>query len=430
MEKVISFVGILAFLGGAWLFSTNRKKIPYRIIAWGLGLQFFFAWFVMVFPPGRRLFLWLNGLAVSLLEFSTEGAKFVFGGLATSAFLTKASASPGSDFVFAFQVLTTIIFFSSLMSVLYYLRVMQVIVWIFAKLMSKTMRTSGAESLAASANIFFGQTEAPLVVKPYIEKMTRSELMAVMTGGFATVAGGVMAAYIGMLRDSFPNIAGHLISASVLSAPAALVLAKILIPEEETPVTQDDVKFDVEVKEVNVVDAAATGASMGLTLALNVGAMLVAFVALVALVNAMIGYFGGWFGFEDLTLQTILGFFHYPVAILMGVAAEDAMIIGTLMGEKLVLTEFLAYLHLGDILRDGSTTLQPRSVVIATYALCGFANFASIAIQIGGIRGIAPSRSADLAKLGLKAMIAGAFAAYLTGCVAGIFYSGETILLG
>ncbi|MCI5073111.1 NupC/NupG family nucleoside CNT transporter [bacterium] len=428
LYNLVSLLGIAGIIGLAWLMSNNKKAFPWRIVLWGLGLQFIIAIFVFVLPIGKSFFLWVNDLAVTLISFATEGGKFVFGGLATRSMEVKEGAAPGSDFVFAFEVLTTVIFISSLIGVLYYLKIMQVIVKAFAWVMRKTLKVSGAEALVASANIFFGQSEAPITVRPYIAKMTQSEIMSMMTGGFATVAGGVMAAYIGMLHEVFPNIAGHMISASLLSAPSALMLAKVVLPETEKPLTQGNVDMNVETEDVNVLDAAASGAASGLHLALNIGAMLIAFIALLAMINAMIGYAGALIGVESLSLQKILGWTHYPIALMMGVYPQDAMTVATLLGEKLVLTEFVSYLHLTQILKEGVIQLHPRSVVIATYGLCGFANFASIAIQIGGIRAIAPSRSGDLARLGLKAMFAGALAAYLTGSIAGIFFNGNAIL--
>jgi concentrative nucleoside transporter, CNT family len=302
----------------------------------------------------------------------------------------------------------------------------------FAWIMMRTMRTSGAETLSAAGNIFVGQTEAPLLIKPYVARMTMSELMAVMTGGFATVAGGVMAAYVGMLIAFFPDIAGHLMAASVMSAPAALVFAKIMWPETEEPATRGSLRVEVEKVDANVIDAAARGAGEGLHLALNVGAMLLAFIALIALFNALIGWIGavtmvttllqnvGWLATgQPLNLESILGWLLAPLAFLMGVPWADAPQIGTLLGIKTVVNEFVGYLQLNAMLAGG-TELSPRSVVIATYALCGFANFSSIAIQIGGIGGIAPSRRSDLARLGLRAMIAGTLAAFMTATIAGI----------
>jgi CNT family concentrative nucleoside transporter len=321
---------------------------------------------------------------------------------------------------FAFGVLPTIIFFSSLMAVLYHLGIMQRVVKGMAHVMQRTMGTSGAETLSAAGNIFVGQTEAPLLVRPFVDKMTISELMAVMTGGFATVAGGVLAAYVGMLRGVFPDIAGHLLSASIMSAPAALVIAKVMIPEPnpELSETYGGVKHELKSEDANVIDAAARGASEGLGLALNVAAMLLAFIALISLVNALLGWGGGLLGLEGLTLEGLLGAVLAPLAWLMGVSWADAAAVGELMGLKTVLNEFVAYLRLSTMLGEGA--LEPRSVIIATYALSGFANFSSIAIQIGGIGGIAPGRRSDLSRLGLRAMIAGSIAAFMTATVAGM----------
>jgi len=327
-------------------------------------------------------------------------------------------------------VLPTIIFFSSLMTILYYLGIMQRLVGVFAWVMRRTMRTSGSETLSAAANSFVGQTEAPLMIAPFIRTMTTSELMAVMTGGFATVAGGVLAAYVGLLKDVFPDIAGHLIAASVMSAPAALVIAKVMWPETERSQTAGEVALEIENPDVNVIDAAARGAYEGMKLALNVGAMLLAFIALIALTNALLGLpfelYNDWAGLEGtaavepLTLQQILGWIFWPFAFLIGVPVAECATVGTLLGEKLVLTEFIAYLHLYESLSEGVAQLSPRTVVIASYALCGFANFGSIGIQLGGIGGIAPERRHDLARLGLRAMFGGMLASLMTAAVAGM----------
>ena len=366
------------------------------------------------------------------MAFTTEGSSFIFGNLAK---VNNVPVGPGGPFgpvgqsgqvaelgaFFAFNVLPTIIFFSSLMAVLYHMGVMQFIVRIVAVAMQKTMGTSGSETLSASGNIFVGQTEAPLLVRPFVKGMTQSELMAVMTGGFATVAGGVMAAYVGFLEGRFTGIAGHLLSASVMSAPAALVCAKLMIPEDhpEKSETYGTIKADLEKIDTNVIDAAARGAGDGLKLALNVAAMLLAFIALIALANSVIGGLGGLVGFEGLTLETILGYVMAPFAWLMGVPWSDATAVGQLLGIKTVVNEFVAYMGLSGQLQNG-TIENPRSIIIAIYALCGFANFGSIAIQIGGIGGIAPSRRQDLAKLGLRAMIAGTIACMITATVAGL----------
>jgi nucleoside transporter len=601
MEKYISLLGLLGMIFVAWLLSKNRKKVDFKLVMWGIGLQLVFAVIILKTPVGRAFFSWVNGVVVQLLGFTDKGADFVFG-----PFKFGQTIPGNSDMAsFAFKILPTIIFFSSLMTVLYHLGIMQKIVVVVAKIMAKTMKTSGAESLSAAANIFVGQTEAPLVVKPFVNNMTLSELMAIMTGGMATVAGGVMAAYVGLLRPYFPNIAGHLMAASIMSAPAALVIAKIMIPETETPSTSGEIKLESEKIDANVIDAAARGAGEGLQLALNVGGMLLAFIALIYMLNAVMVFSGdmlvnrlvlsknpyvpqftemssfrginvqpgdkivvpaqnkgfdnpledkvsaaatvikanfeadipevtegltfrvydssgkelgmassfepkgtkkmnftlGFFsdfqpemnhvtfkflasdnpylkgkdiiltassvkinssiatergllkpGFytpeikelnfevydsagekktqgEKLTVQggikfnmeVILGILFAPFAFLMGVPWKDCTIIGTLLGEKIVLNEFYAYVHLGKLLASKACQLSPRSVVIASYALCGFANFQSIAIQIGGIGGIAPSRRHDLAKLGVRSMIAGSLAAFMTATIAGVF---------
>jgi CNT family concentrative nucleoside transporter len=317
-------------------------------------------------------------------------------------------------------VLPTIIFFSSLMSVLYYLGIMQRVVQAMAWLFQRLLGTSGAETLSATGNIFVGQTEAPLLIKPFVGAMTLSELNTVMVGGFATIAGGVMAAYVGMLSPYFPDIAGHLLTASVMNAPAGLLISKMLVPEVGQPVTRGTVKVEIEKTERNVIEAAAAGAGQGLQLALNVGAMLLAFIALVALLNYGVAGLGGLVGLEDLSLERILGWVLAPLAWLMGVPWSDAGTVGSLVGIKTVLNEFVAYLQLAGILGAGGEGLEPRSAVIATYALLGFANFSSIAIQIGGIGGLAPERRGDLARLGLKAMIGGNLAAFMSASLAGM----------
>jgi CNT family concentrative nucleoside transporter len=432
LPRLRSVLGLL-FLGLlAWAFSVNRAALPWRIVLWGVGLQFVFALFILKTPVGASLFDWLNTVVVALLGFTVEGARFIFGdlvynnvpvGVGEVSTNAPIQETPGqvarTGASFAFNVLPTIIFFSSLMTVLYHLGVMQGVVRAVAWVMQKTMKTSGAETLSAAGNIFVGQTEAPLMIKPFFEKMTMSELHAVMTGGFATVAGGVLAAYVGMLVAYFPDIAGHLIAASVMSAPAALVMAKLMYPEDGEPVTKGDARLQLEKPDVNVIDAAARGAGEGLHLALNVGAMLLAFIALIALANAFIGWAGGLVGFESLSLEGMLGAVLAPLAWLMGVPWADAATVGSLMGIKTMVNEFVAYLQLSDILQQADS-LQPRSVVITIYALSGFANFSSIAIQLGGIGGLAPSRRHDLSRVGLRAMVAGSLAAFMTATIAGM----------
>ena len=411
--RAISLFGLAAFLGICWLLSRDRKRIPWRLVAWGVGLQLAFGIIVLKTAPGLWVFDQLNDGVVALLAFTQAGTDFLF-----RSFSSGKIDSPLVNFVFS--VLPTIIFFSSLMTVLYHMGVMQRIVKVFAVAMQRTMKTSGAETLSTAANIFVGQTEAPLVVKPYVDDMTQSELMAVMVGGFANTAGGVLAAYVGMLHAYFPDIAGHLIAQSVMSAPAALVCAKMVFPESGSPKTAgQSVSMDKTRIDANVIDAAARGASEGLRLAANVAAMLLAFIALIALINALFSWIGGLVGIENASLENMLGVLNWPVAWVMGVPAQDCLTIGKLIGVKTVLNEFVAYLQLADLLKTGEP-LQYRSIVIASYALSGFANFSSIAIQIGGISSIAPGRRQDLARLGLMAMIAGAIATLMTATIAGV----------
>ena len=443
--RLVSVLGMFVLLGIGWLLSTDRRAIPWRVVIWGIGLQLIFAVFILKTPLGEAIFAGVNDVVIALLGFTIEGARFLFGNLVWNNVPVGTGAAGGNAPIaaagetvaqtgafFAFNVLPTIIFFSSLMTLLYYFGVMQAVVKGVAWVMMRTMRTSGAETLSAAGNIFLGQTEAPLLIKPFVRTMTMSELMTVMVGGMATVAGGVMAAYVGMLVFYFPDIAGHLLAASVMSAPAALVFAKLMVPEKEEPVTRGSLRVSVEKPDVNAIDAAARGAGEGLMLALNVGAMLLAFIALVALVNALIGLVGDWTGVTDLmrnagglgadqrlTLEVLLGWLLAPLAWVMGVPWSDATAVGSLLGVKTVLNEFVAYLNLSAMLGPDSE-LSPRSVVIATYALCGFANFSSIAIQIGGIGGLAPERRSDLAKLGLRAMVGGSLAAFMTATIAGM----------
>ncbi|MDQ7824437.1 MAG: NupC/NupG family nucleoside CNT transporter [Candidatus Eremiobacteraeota bacterium] len=425
LGQLVSLLGIVVTVGIAVLLSRDRRKIRWQIIASGLGLQFLFALIVLKTAPGQIFFSIINTFVVKLLDFTTKGSSFLFGGLVTD---TKSFG-----FIFAFQVLPTIIFFSSFMNILYYLGIMQKIVQLVAKGIIKIMGTSGAETLCGSANIFVGQTEAPLFIRPYLESMTKSELLAVMTGGFATIAAGVMAAYVGMLNSMFPDAAGHLLAASVMSAPAALMMAKIIMPETEQPETMGTVKMDLPKNDANVIDAAANGASTGLQLALNVGGMLLAFIALIALLNYCLEWTGNLFGMlfhttVTLNFETVFGTLFSPVAWVLGVPWKDCPVVGNLLAKVLVINEFVAYSDLSAILRDNVVNLSPRSVVIATYALCGFANFSSIAIQIGGIGVLAPSRRSDLARIGVFALIAGTLANYQTAAIAGLLVPTTTII--
>lgn len=403
MEKLMSLVGLAFLLLISFIFCRDKKHIPWLMVIKGLLLQLVLGVLILNTEFGKALFAQVGGFFAFILEQTTSGAEFLFGPLAKAQTL---------GFVFAFQVLPTIIFMSALMSVLYHLGIMQLVVKGMAWVMIRLLGTSGAESLSASSNVFVGQTEAPLVVKPYIEKMTRSELMSLMTGGMATIAGSVMAAYVGMGIN-----AGHLLAASVLSAPAALVIAKILVPEKERPETLGEVSLNLPKVHGNVVDAAAGGASEGLHLALNVGAMLIAFVALIALLNQAVTAMGGFFGMP-ITLESLLGFLFAPVAFLMGVPWQEALAAGSMLGKKLILNEFVAYVDLQAHINNG--TLSERTQILMTYALCGFANFSSIAIQIGGIGLLAPSRKRELASLGLLSLLGGTIACLMTACIAGL----------
>ena len=409
MERLISLFGLLVMIALAFAMSADRRKVDRRLVAAGVGLQFLLALLVLKTVPGQVLFGYIGTFFTALLNYVDAGSSFVFG----EAF--------GEHF-FAFKVLPTIIFFSALMGVLYHLGLVQYAVAAFAWVMQRTLRTSGAESLAAAANIFVGQTEAPLVVRPYVASMTRSELMALMVGGFATIAGGVLAAFVGLGID-----AGHLVAASVISAPAALLVAKIMQPEVEASKTLGKVSIEVERTATNVVEAAANSTLDGLRLALNVAAMLIAALGLIALVDGVLGLLGQVVGYilgmegMEWSLSAALGYLFAPFAWLMGIEAKDCLLAGELLGKKMVANEFVSYVQLSQWIQpDSGVELSQRSVVILTYALCGFANFSSIGIQIGGIGGIAPERRRDLARLGFRAMLGGSLACFMTACVAGI----------
>lgn len=500
-SRFISIAGIFGFIGIAWLLSEHKKKVLWKLVAVGTAIQLIFALFILWTTPGKLIFSGLNEAVNVLIGFTNAGTKFLF-----ASYMTGEIDPPLVNT--AMSILPPIIFFSALMTMLYYFGIMQWIVRGMAVFMMKLMGTSGSESLSSVANIFVGMTEAPLVIKPYVATMTRSELFAIMTGGMATVAGGVMASYVAMLQPFFPDIAGHLIAASVMSAPASLVIAKIMIPETETSETMGKVKLDIPNTDANVIDAIARGAGEGMQLAINVGAMLLAFIAMIALINFILGFpsrlinantyehvnaivvqEGGTPSkncekiyssadtvacthsalmqlaqlrnitppqnlaslqndesenvrrteelyqlilqkqndtpnattleeksiFPSLKLETILGWLFYPIAFLMGIPASDCFLVGQLLGEKTAINEFVAYLHFSQIIDK----LSYRSIIITSYALCGFANFGSIAILIGGIGGMAPNRRHDIAKLGIKAMIAGTIAAFMTATIAG-----------
>lgn len=414
--------GLAVLIGIAWLFSNNKRAVNWKLVLTGIALQIGFAALVLLVPGGRETFDALGQGFVKVLGFVNEGSRFIFGDLMDSSRF---------GFIFAFQVLPTIIFFAALMGVLYHLGVMQAVVRLMAWAITKVMRVSGAETTSVCASVFIGQTEAPLTVRPYIAKMTESELITMMIGGMAHIAGGVLAAYVGMLGGGDPveqaYYAKHLLAASIMAAPATLVVAKILIPETGEPLTRGTVKMEVEKTTANLIDAAAAGAGDGLKLALNIGAMLLAFIALIALVNWPLTWLGDVTGIaatlgRPTDLAAILGWLLAPIAWVIGVPWQDATTVGALIGEKVVINEFVAYLHLAEIVNGkvAGVALSDQGKLIATYALCGFANFSSIAIQIGGIGGLAPERRHDLARFGLRAVLGGSIATFMTATIAGV----------
>lgn len=427
-------LGILLLLALAWLLSEHKSRLPIRLILGGLGLQIVLALVLLRVDPVVNAFNWLAGVINDIIGAADEGIAFVFGNL----------GDPGAGdwgFVFGFRALSIVVFFASMMAILFHLGVMQRIIAALAWLLRASLGVTGSEALAMAANVFVGQTEAPLCVAPFIEKMTRSQIMTLMVGGFATIAGSVLAAYVGILGggdDATEQMfIRHLLTASVMSAPAAFVMAKVIVPETEEPMDEGLRQASIESPHVNALDAAAAGASDGVRLALNIGGMLIAFVSLVAVVNLPLAWLGGLLdadmtdgtGWQTLSLETIFGYVFTPLAWAMGVAWQDCQTFGTLLGEKICVTEFLAYLHLGEIanptpLADGTVPepgMSERSVAIAAYALCGFANFASIAIQIGGLSTIAPGQRKAFVTLGFKAMLGGAFASWMTASIAGLF---------
>lgn len=421
-QMAFGVLGLAVLIGIAWVFSNNRGAVNWKLVLTGIGLQIGFAALVLLVPGGKDVFDKLGQGFVKILSFVNEGSNFIFGSLMdTSTY----------GFIFAFQVLPTIIFFASLMGVLYYLGVMQAVVRVMAMAITKVMKVSGAETTSVCASVFIGQTEAPLTVRPYIAKMTESELLTMMIGGMAHIAGGVLAAYVGMLGGGDPVqsafYAKHLLAASIMAAPATLVIAKILIPETGQPLTGGTVKMEVEQTASNIIDAAAGGAADGLRLALNIGAMLLAFIALIALLNWPLTWIGEVTGLQaaigkPTDMALILGYLLAPLAWIIGVPWQDATVVGSLIGQKIVINEFVAYLQLADIIKNGvdGVMLTDQGKLIATYALCGFANFSSIAIQIGGIGGLAPERRSDLARFGLRAVLGGSLATFMTATIAGV----------
>jgi CNT family concentrative nucleoside transporter len=420
----VSLVGFVVFASVAWLLSSNRRRVAWKTIAWGVGLQLVIGLIIFRLPVSQRILLWLNDAVLALLNASKAGSVFLFGPLA---------ASPGESgsvgFILVFQVLPVVIFFAAFTAMLYHLRVLQVFVRLFARLFHRTMKISGAESLSSAANIFVG-IESALVIRPYLERMTRSELLLILTTGMATVASSVLGVYVAFLTEVFPQIAGHLISASILAIPACVVVSKLLIPETETPETLAAVPPEDESgRSKNLIGAIIEGAMDGLKLAAGISALIIAILGIVALIDKLLGVMSSWFGLvEPLSFVRILGWLFYPLAFLLGLDTTDVPIAARLLGERVILTEVFSYNHLAQAISAGQIT-SPRTVVILSYALCGFAHVAAMAIFVGGTAALAPSRRDDLASLGLRALLAATLATLMTGCVAGIFSNGEGVLL-
>jgi CNT family concentrative nucleoside transporter len=415
MDRWIGLVGIVVIFGIAYLCSANRKAIRWYTVLWGFGLQLLFAFLVLGWDTGKNALERFSLGITGAISYADEGGRFVFGWLAGPMdAIGKATGLPIGGFVFAFKVLPIIIFIASFFTILYYLGIMQRVVQGMAVVMQKLMRVSGAESLSVAANVFIGQTEAPILIAPYIPTMTRSEMLTMMTGGMAHVSGAVLLAYVAMGID-----ASYLITASVMAAPGAIMMAKILYPEVESPVTMGTVRLKVEKTHTNIIDAAASGASQGMTLVINIVAMLIAFIALIALLNGFLGWVGGLFGHPEFQLQKLFGWVLWPLAVVMGVPPKDAAVVADLIGNKTVINEFFAYAKMSTV----QAGLSDKAKLIASFALCGFANFSSIGIQIGGIGGLAPTRKGDLAQLGFRALLGGSLASFMTATIAGLISS-------
>ncbi|OGH04441.1 MAG: nucleoside transporter [Candidatus Lambdaproteobacteria bacterium RIFOXYD1_FULL_56_27] len=419
--NLVSFLGLFALIGLAYLLSAHRSKVSWKMVAWALGLQLLFGLFVFLLPQGRQLFWLLNSLVVQVLGVSGEGIRFLFGPLALG---------PGQEgslgFILAFQTLPSIIFFSALVAILYYLKVMPWVIRVFAKLFTKTLGISGAEGVSVASNIFVG-VESTLTIKPHLAKMTASELCTILTAGMATVASNILALYVFTLQGVFPAIAGHLISASFISAPAAVLMAKLLLPETGQPETLGLAIHPHYDRDSGFFEAVINGAQSGVQLILGIGALLVAVLGLVALANLGLGALGSLAGL-DLTLQTLLGYLFYPFSLLVGIPLEDAVAISRILGERLVVTEVVSYQDLAQLAQSGQM-LHPRSLVIASYVLCGFAHFASLAIFVGGAAALAPERTKAIAQVGLRALLAATLACLMTGAIAGTFYNHTSLLL-
>ncbi len=414
--NLVSFAGIFILIGFAWLLSADKKNMNWRVIGWGIGLQLLIAVFIFVVPAGAKLFLVVNDVVVKVLDSASAGAKFVFGPLAETA---EESLGP----ILAFQAFPTIIFFSALIAILYYVRIMPLIIRAFAYVFTRLMRISGAESLVAASNIFVG-IESTLTVKPYLSRMTRSELCTILTAGMATVASNVLALYVFNLKAVFPTIAGHLVSASLLSAPAALAMSKIILPEAETPETLGMHIQPFYVKDNSLFEAIINGANSGVKMIVGIVALLIAVLGLVALVDLLLSVFG-----PEWSLKAICGYLFYPFTIILGVPPSDAGTVSKIIGERIIVTEVVAYNDLAFVLKE-NLLQHPRSAVITTYALCGFAHLASMAIFVGGICALAPDITRNIGRIAFRALLAATLACLLTACVAGTFFTKGSILLG
>jgi len=431
--NLVSFSGIFVLLGLAWLLSSNKKTVNWRLIFWGIALQLGFALIIFILPAGARVFLWMNDVVVEVMKSANAGAQFVFGRLAVPPGTVGKHGEESMGFFLAFQSLPTIIFFSALMSILYHFGIMQRIIRAFAYVFTRLMRISGAESLCASSNIFVG-IESTLTIKPHLEDMTRSELMTILTAGMATVASNVLAIYIFSLKARFPTIAAHLISASFLSAPAALIMSKLILPETEEPKTLGKrVRLHYK-RERNVFEAVINGANVGVRLVVGIVALLIAVLGLVELADLVLGGVGGkinalWGLSVDWSIAGLLGYVFYPLTVVCGVPLQDALAVSRIIGERMVVTEVTAYQDLARLM-EGGLLHHARSAVICAYALCGFAHVASLAIFIGGITAVAPKTTRTLSRIGLKALVAATLACLMTACIAGTFYREGSILFG
>lgn len=428
--NLVSFAGIFVLIGFAWILSADKKNMNWRVIIWGIGLQILIALFIFVVPAGSKLFLVVNDIVVSILESASAGAKFVFGRLALAPGQVSETGEESLGFILAFQAFPTIIFFSALIAILYYLGIMPLVIRGFAYIFTKLMRISGAESLVAAGNIFVG-IESTLTVKPYLSRMTNSEICTILTAGMATVASNVLALYVFSLKTQFPTIAGHLVSASLLSAPAALVMSKIIFPEKQKPETLGIHVRPFYEKEKSLFEAIINGANSGVKMIVGIVALLIAVLGLVALVDLLLSTVGTRvFGLEnELSLKAIFGYVFYPFTLILGVPVSDAGIVSKIIGERLIVTEVVAYKDLAVALEQ-NLLQHERSAVITTYALCGFAHLASMAIFVGGISALAPDRVRNIGGVAFRALLAATLACLLTACVAGTFFTKGSILLG